>query len=100
MLLALADPLGPNVPEAVAPLRGRPLRRLLELADRHGVLPAVVSNTDCLADRGQVLWNGDSDAKALWKAVPDRIRQRTGLSLALRQQAREIVQALGQAGGR
>jgi hypothetical protein len=97
MLLALADPVGRDVPGPVAPLRGGPMRRLLDLADRHGVLPAVVSNIHRLAERGQVLWDGDDQAQALWKTVPDLLLQRTGLSLALRQQAREIIQAFCQA---
>lgn len=98
MLLALADPLGPDVPGNVAPLRGAQMRRLLDLADRHTVLPAVVSNINRLAERGQVLWSGDDKARALWKSVPDMILQRAGLCLALRQQAREAVQAFRQAG--
>jgi hypothetical protein len=74
------------------------MRRLLELADRHSILPAVASNLNRLAERGHVLWNGDSQARALWESVPSKILQRTGQSLALRQQAREIAQAFGQAG--
>ncbi|MCJ7544698.1 MAG: nucleotidyltransferase family protein, partial [Phycisphaerae bacterium] len=74
------------------------MRRLLDLADRHTVLPTVVSNINRLAERGQVLWSGDDKARALWASVPDMILARTGVCLALRQQAREILQAFGQAG--
>ncbi len=97
MLLALADPLGPDVSVKVAPLPGDKMKRLIDLADRHGVLPAVVSNIHRLAERGLVLWNGDDRAQALWKTVPEMLLQRTGLCLALRQQAREITQAFRQA---
>lgn len=98
MLLALADPLGCNLPGNVAPLPGAQMKRLLELAERHGVLPAVVSNVKGLAERGAALWNGDDQARALWESVPDRLLQRTGLCLALRQQASEIAQAFRGAG--
>jgi len=73
------------------------MKLLLDLADRHGVLPAVASNISRLADRGQVLWNGDAKAQALWESVPGMILQRTGLCLALRQQAGEIIQDFRQA---
>ncbi len=97
MLLALADPLGSDALGQVAPLRGAQMRRLLDLADRHGVLPAVVSNMNRLAEHGRVLWNGDDQARALWQSVPEVLVQRMGQCLALRRQAREVVQAFRQA---
>jgi hypothetical protein len=97
MLLGLADPLERDRPMGFAPLRGRQLKRLLDLADRHGVLPAVVAGLGRSLDRGQVRWR-DEQAAAMWQTVPDLLLSRTGMGLALRQQAREVVSAFGEAG--
>jgi hypothetical protein len=96
MLLAMADPLERDAPRTYAPLSARRLKRLLDLADRHGVVPAAVAALGRWAEHGQVRWR-DAEAAAVWKAAPDLLVARMGLCLALRQQAREVVTAFDEA---
>jgi hypothetical protein len=99
MLVMLADPEqggrdGPEGRDAHAtPLNAAQLERLLDLAERHGVLLTVSANLSVLRAAGRPVINDDPAAKALLERLPDRLVRRSGVCLALRQQAREIVQA-------
>ena len=97
LLLALADPRGPAETAGPAPSAAK-LRWLLELADRHGVLAIVMENFKQLAARQ----NGQSQSyqpePAAWNWALEKMRLRTGLSLALRLQARELTAKMRAAG--
>ena len=98
LLLALADPRGPAGVIDLAPPEPENLRRLLELSDRHGALAIVMENLKQLSGQGNGPWNSFQPDPAAWDWARQQIRHRTGLSLALRQQARELTSRMQEAG--
>lgn len=97
-LVMLADPEHPCdcVPRR---LKAKQIRRLVCLADRHGVLPAAVMHLRAILDTrgiGAVVGT-PMDAAVLnqsLEAAQDNLIQRNGLSLMLRTQMDEIAAAL------
>ena len=98
LLLTLADPRDPTGIVALAPPKPSKLRQLLELADRHGVLPIVMENLKHLTGRATEPWNSFQPDPAAWEWAQERMRRRTGLSLVLRRQAGELAVRLLEAG--
>ncbi|MGA2802291.1 MAG: nucleotidyltransferase family protein [Verrucomicrobiota bacterium] len=98
MLLALADPRGPAEVIKLAPPEPAKLRRLLELADRHGVLAIVMENLKRLTSRENEQRHSFLPDPAVCDWARQRMRQRTGLSLVLRRQALEIIARMQEAG--
>jgi hypothetical protein len=98
LLLALADPRGPAGVIALAPPESEQLRRLLELADRHGALAIVMENLKPLAGQGNGPWNSFQPDPAAWEWARQQLRHRTVLSLVLRQQAQELTSHMHEAG--
>lgn len=101
-LVMLADSENPC---AILPPRinARQVRRLLCLADRHGVLPSAVMHLEAIIDgRGAGAVVGTPmDAAVLTQSIQSArgiLVERTGLSLLLRTQLEEIAQALAAAG--
>jgi len=96
-LLALSDPSG----RRALPAHSLPVRRwaqLCDLADRHGVLPAVAANIkrELATDGVARLATGDDAGSALEKVLNDvrrRLVARTALTLAIRGQIQEIAAA-------
>ena len=91
LLLALADPRGPASDIELAPPEPEQLRRLLELADRHGALGIVMENLKQVAGQRNGPWNSFQPDPAAWEWARQQLRHRTGLSLVLRQQARDLT---------
>ncbi len=98
LLLTLADPRGPAGIIALAPPKPSKFRQLLELADRHGVLPIVMENLKHLTGRATEPWHSFQPDPAAWEWAQERMRRRTGLSLVLRRQAGELTVRLLEAG--
>jgi len=98
LLLALADPRGPDDLFDLAPPKPSGLRQLLELADRHGVLAIVMENLRHLPGRATGPWHSFQPEPTAWEWAKERMRRRTGLSLVLRRQARELTGRLHEAG--
>jgi hypothetical protein len=98
LLLALADPRGPVEVVDFAPPTPAKLRRLLKLADRHGVLAIVMENFKQLIGRENGQWHSFQPDPAVWEWARERTRQRTGLSLVLRGQALKIITRMQKAG--
>lgn len=100
-LAALADPAGPpsgRIPSR--PLAVGELDGLCELADRHGVLPAVTANLrQIAAGRGaKSIVSGPSDqAQQAVAAARDMILRRAGTCLIIRAQASELRAAMTRA---
>jgi hypothetical protein len=100
-LVALADPAGPPKSIPPQPLPAADLPTLLTLAERHGVLPALVANYKDAVNRfgpARVV----SPASAAEAAAPladaeGRLAHRTGITMLLRHQAGEILEALARA---
>jgi hypothetical protein len=98
LLLALADPRGPASVIGLAPPEPEELRRLLELADRHGALAIVMENLKQVAGQGNEPWNSFQPDPAAWVWAQQQLRHRTGFSLVLRQQAQELTGRMQEAG--
>jgi hypothetical protein len=98
LLLALADPRGPADAIDFAPPAPVKLRRLLELADQHGVLAIVMENLKQLISRENGQWHSFQPDPAVWEWTRQRMRQRTGMSLVLRGQVMEIITRMQKAG--
>jgi hypothetical protein len=92
-LPALADPAGPRSPLPLTPLRPRDLPPLADLADVHGVLPAVVAN---LKAAGVLVSAPGAEVDAMLTSAARRLAHRTGLALMLRMQAEEIAGTMAQ----
>lgn len=98
LLLALADPRGPASDIDLTPPKPEQLRRLLELADRHGALAIVIENLKQLTGQGNGPWNSFEPDPTAWEWAQQQLRYRTGLSLVLRLQARELTGRMQEAG--
>jgi hypothetical protein len=97
-LLALSDPNGPqDLPQY--PLPAGRWAGLYEIADYHGVLPAVTANVGRAVTMHGVgrLITGEMMERALGEAR-ERLIRRAVLSLAIRGQIREIAAAFSTAG--
>ena len=91
-LAALARPEGPRASAPARPLRLAELRRLCELAEWHGVLPAVLRNCSVAEDA----FDAD-DPHALDTALDpyrDRLTTQVGFSLMLRGRCAQILRSL------
>ena len=102
-LLALADPGGAPGRPVRPGLRAADLARLAPVADWHGVLPAVVTNLKQLVARHGPcsIVAAARDASALEAALVQaarRLEQRVGLSMLLRTQESQILDALARRG--
>jgi len=102
-LRALADPIGVGKALPDRPLPAGRIDRLIELADGHGVLPAVLDNlrrlTKARGPQGVVRTNRSAPraADALDRAfttAEDILRRRAAVSLLIRGQVEEILRAL------
>lgn len=97
-LVALADPAGPPKSLPPQPLPAADLPVLLNLAERHGVLPALVANFKDVANRfGPERVVRPAPAAEVDAPLADaewRLAHRTGLTMLLRHQAGEIMEAL------
>jgi hypothetical protein len=80
------------------PPASKRLGRLLELADWHGVLPAVVQNMKQLIAAASDGWHSFQPEPAAWERAGRQLRLRAVLSLVLRQQARQALVCLEAAG--
>ena len=98
LLLALSDPRGQVEAVDFAPPSPLKLRRLLELADRHGVLAIVMENFKQLIGQENGPWRFFQPDPVVWEWARQRMRQRTGLSLVLRRQALKIITRMQEAG--
>ena len=98
LLLALADPQGPTGDIDLAPPEPEELRRLLELADRHGALAIVMENLKQLIGQGNGPWNSFAPDSNAWEWAQQQLRHRMGLSLVLRQQAQELTSRMQETG--
>ncbi|MGD0349164.1 MAG: nucleotidyltransferase family protein [Verrucomicrobiota bacterium] len=98
LLLALANPRGPVEVVDFAPPAPEKLRRLLELADRHGVLVIVMENLKQLIGRENEQWHSFQPDPVVWDWARQQMRRRTGLSLVLRRQALEIIARMQEVG--
>jgi hypothetical protein len=98
LLLTLVDPRGPASVIDLAPPEPEELRRLLELADRHGALAIVMENLKQVAGLVNGPWNSFQPDRAAWEWAQQQLRCRTGLSLVLRQQAQELTGRMQEAG--
>lgn len=91
-LAELARPEGPRASAAARPLRLAELRRLCELAQSHGVLPAVLRNCSAAEDAF------DADEPGAFNAALDPYRRRVttqlGFSLMLRGWCAQILRSL------
>lgn len=95
MIAWLADASDPDRPDD--PLAGAPapLRRALEAADVHGVLPAVFARckmAGLLSDENDDADPGRHDRDAAW--ARDRLKRRAALSLMLRARGAELMRAM------
>jgi len=97
LLLALADPGSQNGVTGLTPPGPSALRQLLELADWHGVLAIVMKNLKRQAAQEREHWRFFQPDPAALEWARQQMRQRTGLSLVLRQQTRELVGRLHEA---
>ena len=100
-LLLLADPEN-SFDRIPCMLKAKHVRRLLCLADRHGVLPTALMHLRRLLDTRGVgnLVRTPMDAAVLRQSVEsaqEMLVERNGLSLLLRMQVDEIAHALGAA---
>ncbi len=99
-LIALADPEGAEHPLPVKPLPVGAAKELLDLADRHGVLPAIFENlTAVMREHGpDMAFASANGARADLDGVLSRAKAallaRASLTMALRVQLREIIAAL------
>ena len=102
-LLALADPQGPRPTLPAARLRAFQLRRLFDLADRHGVLPAVAANLNRVIrerSRERIFVPSASHnsnrviPQSLMDEVHSRLFRRTAFCLMLRKHLERIEAAL------
>lgn len=101
-LTALADPLGARPPLPEHRLKPRALERLLRLAETHGVLPAVASNLRQVAQSAGaeriIRTSGGASAQenlsAALKGPQETLLERTALSLVVRRQSEELLDAL------
>jgi len=98
LLLALADPRGPAKVIDFTPPEPEKLRRLLELADRHGALAIVMENLKQLTGQVNGPWTAYQPDPAAQEWARQQLRYRTGMSLVLRQQARELTGRMQEAG--
>lgn len=98
LLPALADPCGPAGVIKDAPPGPAKLRRLLELADRHGVLAIVTENLKQQAGHEDRLWHSFPRDATAWEWARQQMRCRTGLSLVLRQQEQQLLARMQKAG--
>ncbi len=106
-LRALADPAGPKQPFPARFGSAKSLKSLLDLADIHGVLPAVVTNLRSVAcelgpDRIiRTKPNAPNAQETIEAALDDgqsRLRKRTVMCLLIRRQADELTEALSKMG--
>ena len=98
LLLALADPRGPVEVIDFAPPKPLKLRRLLELADWHGVLAIVMENLKELIRQESKRGSSFQPDPAAWDWARQQMRHRTVMSLVLRRQAQELAVHLQEAG--
>lgn len=93
----LADPTGVRMPLPARPMTPRQLERLVERADLHGVLPAVVDHLSALArEQGPeriVTGAGQTSLDELLAPARQRLLDRATCCLLLRAQLREIIAA-------
>ncbi|MHC4294099.1 MAG: nucleotidyltransferase domain-containing protein [Planctomycetota bacterium] len=98
-LIALSDPCGAGSGVPDRPLTKGAMRRLVTLADAHGVLAALVANLQQLANQGgaeQILRANRSAGETaeqfqtILTEAAETLRQRAGLSLLIRSQLAEL----------
>lgn len=89
-MVHLADPEGPRTLRPSGRLDEAASRALFLLAERHGVLPSIVKNSEFLAD--------DSKLAAIRDTALERYHGALGFSLMLRRESRLVMAGIAAAG--
>ena len=103
-LLALADPEGPRSPMPVRRLNGAGVASLCLLANRHGVLPAVLRQIECLLrdEPAKLLADAKtvSEVSQALEQVKNRLAQRSAMAMFLGAEAQRLAGEFAAAGAK